>query len=109
MQWCTARMNLEDSFPSKAVGERNGDMTIKATRTKQRSIEYVDTVCCRQDYDCLAAIESIKFDQQLIERLISLVIPHYIRGALATDGIKFINENDRWGRLPRLVEKCAHP
>ena len=54
--------------------------------------------------------EAVNLGQQLVERLLTLVIaahPHHASAAL-TDGINLVNENDRGSRLARLLEQVAH-
>src|SRR5205085_3557959 len=53
--------------------------------------------------------EAIHLDEQLIERLLALVIAAAETGAPVTaDGIDFINENDAGRVLLRLLEHVAH-
>src|SRR5207247_2043111 len=50
-----------------------------------------------------------KLDQQLIESLISFIVPHNAHGALASYRIQFVEKNHTGCRLTSLVEEVSHP
>src|SRR5579863_4545546 len=101
-------MYFENSLTSNTIGQRNSDMAVKTTRTQQRIIQYVHTVrCCQHHYSC-ATIETVQFHEQLIECLITFVITAHAHGTLAPHGIQFINKDDTWGALTRLIEQVTH-
>lgn len=49
MQRGTARMYAQNRLAPKPVGESDGDLTIKASRTQQRPAQHVNAVGCGQD------------------------------------------------------------
>src|SRR2546423_7398058 len=101
-------MHSEYSLAAGPVGKRDGDVAVKTTRTQQRFIKDIDPVGSSQHHNSLACIEPIKFDQQLVERLVTFIIANQAHGTLATHSIDFIDEYDTGGRLARLVEEVTH-
>ena len=102
-------MDLEDLLPTSDVGQRNDDLAIEATGTKQRRVEHVGTIGRGDDDDPFVALETVHFDQQLIESLFAFVVPSSKpRAAVAADGVDFVDENDAGRMLLRLLEHVAH-
>ena len=84
-------------------------MAIKSSRTQERLVQDIDTVGRSEHDHCLVPIKTIQFHQQLIERLISLVVTGYPHRTLATHSVNFVDKNNAGRGLARLVEKVAHP
>ena len=104
-----ARMDLENSFAAPDVGARHHDAAVEAARAQQRRVEHVGPVG-RGDQDyALVGLEAVHLDQQLIERLLALVVAAAQAGAaMASDGVDFIDEDDTGGVLLALHEQVAH-
>ena len=98
-------MHLEDLLAAAHIGQRHHDLAVEAARTQQRRIEHVRTVR-RGDHDhALAALEAVHLDQQLVQRLLALVVTTAETGAaMATDRVDFVDEDDARRVLLRLIE-----
>ena len=75
----------------------------------KRGIEHVGTVRRRDDDDALVGFEAVHLDEQLVERLLALVVAAAETGAAMTaDGVDFVDEDDARRVLLRLLEHVAH-
>ena len=55
-------------------------------------------------------VEAVHLDEQLVERLLALVVAAAETGAaVATDGVDLVDEDDGRRRLLGLLEQVAHP
>ena len=70
-----AHVDLEDLLATAHIGQRHHDLTVEATGTQQRRIEHVGPVGRRDDDHALVALEAVHLDQQLVQRLLALVMP----------------------------------
>src|SRR5579884_15346 len=92
-------MKLEDRFAAGHVGGIDDNLAIKPTRPQQRAVEYLWAIRRCEHHDALIGLEAIHSDQQLVERLLSLVIDHaHLHATLTTHGVQFVDEYDT-GRL----------
>ena len=99
------RVHLQDGFAPAPVGGSHINLPVKAAGTQERRVEDVLAVCCRNDDHARVAAEAVHFDQQLVERLLALVVASAeTRAASAADCVNFIDEDDRGGYLFRLLE-----
>src|SRR6185437_16627468 len=71
------------------------DLPIEAARTEERRIEHVRTVRRRDQNDAVVRFEPVHLHEELIERLLTLVVPAAESGAAMTpDGIDLVDEDD---------------
>ena len=107
----TLGMDLEDGHPLGQDREGDGDLPIEAPGTKQGRIEDLRTVGGRENDDPGGRIEAVHLGQQLIQRLLALVVGDHGAGARSAlpDGIDLVDEDDRRGALARLGEEIAYP
>ena len=91
------------------VRQPDHDLAVEAARTQQRRIEHVGAVG-RGDHDhAFAAFEAVHLDQQLVERLLALVVSTAQAGAaMAADRVDFVDEDDARRVLLGLLEHVAH-
>ena len=76
---------------------------------QQRVIENVGAVGRRHDDDALVIRKAVHLDEQLVERLLALVVTAAeTAAALAADRVDLIDEHDGRGDLLGLVEQIAH-
>ena len=81
----------------------------KAAGPQQRRIEHVGPVGRRHDDDFLIGLEPVHFDEHLVQRLLALVVrTAQAREALPSDGVQFVDKDDRRRVLLCLVEEVAH-
>ena len=104
-----ADMNLEDLLAADDVGIRHHDLPVEAARAQQRRIEHVGTVG-RSDQDhAFIGLEAVHLDEQLVQRLLALVIAAAEAGAaVAADRVDLVDEDDARRILLCLVEHVAH-
>ena len=69
------RMHLEDLRPALAVGPIDGDLAVEAPGAQQRRVEDVGPVGGRDHDDVVLRLEPVHLDQELVERLLALVVP----------------------------------
>ena len=63
----------------------------------------------REQDHALLLVEAVHLDEQLVERLLALVVTTAeARAAVATDGVDLVDEHDRGRRGLRLLEQVAH-
>ncbi len=103
-------VDLENALPPEDVGCIDHDLAVKTPGTKQSRIEDVGPVGGGDDDDTVVGVESVEFDQQLVERLLPFVVPTTEAGAAMTaDGIDFVDEDDRRSVALGLLEQVADP
>ena len=104
-----AHMHEQNLLAAADVGQRHHDLAVEAAGTHQRGIEHVGTVG-RCDHDHAGgAFEAVHLDQQLVQRLLALVVAAAEAGAaLAADRVDFIDEHDARRMFLRLLEHVAH-
>mmetsp|Transcript_49136 Transcript_49136/g.110488 ORF Transcript_49136/g.110488 Transcript_49136/m.110488 type:complete len:322 (+) Transcript_49136:937-1902(+) len=105
-------MHLEDLHPAVHVREINGNTAIKTAGTQQGGVEHVRAVGSSKHDHPRVPLETIHLGQDLVERLLTLVVPTAhaaaAASALAPHSINLINKNDTWSILFRLCEEVAH-
>ena len=102
-------VHREDRLAALEVGTVDDDLTVEATRTQQRGVEDVGAVGGREQDHTLLLVEAVHLDEQLVERLLALVVPTAEAGAAVTaDGVDLVDEDDRGRRGLRLLEEVAH-
>ena len=73
-------------------------------------VQHVGTVGGRDQDDAAAHVEAVHLDEQLVERLLALVVATAHAGAaVAADGVDLVDEDDRGGVLLGLLEQVADP
>ena len=102
-------MQLQNRFASLHIRRIDHDLAIKPARAKQRAVEHLGPVRCRQHDHAHVGLESIHAHQQLIQGLFPFVVHHaHLHAALAADGIEFVDEDDAGGLCLGLLEQVAH-
>src|SRR5690606_32880015 len=102
------RVYGEDLFAPLAVRTVDDDASVEAARAQKRRVEDVGAVCGRDEDDRGVDIEAVHLDEQLVERLLALIVTAAESGStLTSHRIDLIDEDDgRGGRL-RLLEEVA--
>ena len=102
-------MDAQDRLAAAHVGAIDDDLAVEAARAQQRRIEHVGAVRRGDQDDAGVLIEAVHLDQQLIERLLALVVSAAeTRAALAADRVDLVDEDDARRALLRLLEEVAH-
>ena len=102
-------VDLEQGDSSLLIGPIDGDMAIKTTWPQQGGVEHVRSVGGSQYDHRLGRAEAVHFTEDLIEGLLTLVMPPAEPcSADAADGIDFVDEQNRGGGLFGGLEQVPH-
>ena len=104
------RMHLQDGLAPFQVRELHGNTAVKASGPGQGRVQGFGPVCSRQNDDAGVAVEAVHLRQELVERLLPLVISADVASAAAllSDGVDFVDKDDTGGLLLGLAEQIAH-
>ena len=92
-------VHLENLLAAVAIGAVDHDLAVEAARAQQRGIEDVRPVGGRDQDDVVLELEAVHLDQQLVERLLALVVTAAQAGAaVAADGVDLVHEDDARAR-----------
>ncbi len=101
-------MDLEDADATAQIRARHDDAAIEPTRAQQRGIEHVGPVGRGDDDDAVVRLEAVHLDEQLVERLLALVVTAAEAGAaVAADRVDLVDEDDARRVLLALLEQVA--
>ena len=102
-------MHAQDLLAALYVRAVNRDLAVKTAGTQQRRIQNVGAVGRGDQDDRLAFLKTVHLDQQLVERLLALVVTAAQAGsALTSHGIDLVNKDDRRSLRLGLLKKVAH-
>ena len=88
-------MHLEDVLAADDVRIGDHHLAIEAAGPQQRRIEHVGPIGRRDQNDAFVGFEAVHLDEQLVERLLALIVAAAEAGAaMAADGVDFVNEDD---------------
>ena len=103
-------MHLEDLLAALEVGAVDDDLAVEAAGAQQRRVEDVGAVGGGDEDDAGLDVEAVHLDEELVERLLPLVVAAAHAGAaVAADGVDLVHEDDRRGARLGLLEQVAHP
>ena len=96
--------------PAAQVRLVDQHLPVEAPRTQERGVEYLGPVGRRHDDDALPGVETVHLDQELVERLLALVVParEVAHAARLSEGVQLVHEDDAGGLLHRLLKEIAH-
>ena len=104
-----ARVHLEDLLATLAIGAVDDDLAIEATGPEQRGVEDVGPVRGRDHDDVVLQLEPVHLDEELVQRLLALVVPAAEAcAAVPADGVDLVHEDDARRVLLGLLEQVAH-
>ena len=102
----------EDRLAAGAVRRRDDDAAVEAAGAQQRRVEHLGPVGGAEHDHALARGEAVHLGEDLVERLLALVVAAGdvgpAGGARAADRVELVDEDDRRGGLLGLVEQVAH-
>src|SRR5438552_3725639 len=103
-------MHAEDAFPALHIRPRHDHAAVEAAGTEERRVEHVGAVRGGDQDDALVGLEAVHLDEELVERLLALVVAAAeTRAAVTADGVDLVDEDDARGVLLPLHEEIAHP
>ena len=102
-------VDLEDPFPTEEIGGIDHDLAVEAPGPEQGRIEDVGPVGGGDDDDAVVGVEAVEFHQELVEGLLTFVVPATEAGtAMTADGIDFVDEHDRRSMALGLLEQISN-
>src|SRR5262249_35560136 len=102
------RVDPEDRLAAAHVGARDRDAPVEAAGAQDRRIEDVRAVRGRDDDDALVRLEAVHLDEELVQRLLALVVAAaQARAAAAPEGVDLVDEEDAGGVLFASLEQIA--
>ena len=104
-----AHVHLQDLLAAGDVRVGHHDLAVEAAGAQQRGVEHVGTVGGGDEDDALVGLEAVHLDQQLVQRLLALVVAAAeARAAMPADGVDLVDEDDAGRILLGLLEHVAH-
>ena len=104
-------VHFQNCAASLLVGAIDQHLAVEAAGAQQRRIEDFGPVGGGENDEARTRIETVEFDQELVERLLLLVVPPGKRpdAAGAAQRIQLVNEDDGGRSLVSLLKQVAHP
>src|SRR5688572_21296166 len=102
-------MHFEDGAPSRDIRPVQDHLAVESAWPQERGVEYVGSVRGGDDDDVGGAVEAVHLNQDLIERLLALIMTTAQTGStLAANSINLINEDDTRRVALGLIEQVPH-
>jgi hypothetical protein len=102
------RVHGEDRLAGGELGPIDENTAVEAAWAQQRGIEHVGTIGGRDDDHEVAALEAVHLRQQLVQRLLALVVAPAEAGApRAPDRVDLVDEHDGGRALLRVAKQIA--
>ena len=102
-------MHAQDLLAALHIRTVDRNLTVKTTGTQQCRIQNIGSVGRSDQDDRLALLKTVHLDQQLVERLLALVVTAaQASSALTSHGIDLIDEDDRRRLRLGLLKEVAH-
>mmetsp|Transcript_39804 Transcript_39804/g.98394 ORF Transcript_39804/g.98394 Transcript_39804/m.98394 type:complete len:471 (-) Transcript_39804:1031-2443(-) len=100
----------EDLLAPADVGQVDQDLPVEAARAHQRVVEDVGAVGGGEDHDAARRVEAVHLDQQLVERVLPLVVGagEPAAPALAAHRVDLVDEDDARRERARLRKEVTH-
>ena len=106
-----SRVHAQDRLAPPDVGLVDHHLAVEAPRSEQGGIEHLRTVGRRHDDHALGGVEAVHLREELVQRLLALVVPgqepRRSRSGLA-DGVELVDEDDAGGLFLGLLEEVPH-
>ena len=102
-------MDSEDALAALHVGTVDDDAPVEPAGPQQRRVEHVGPVGGSHQDHAFVRLEPVHLDQQLVERLLALVVAAAeARAPMASDRVNLVDEYDAGRVLLALFEQVAH-
>ena len=102
------RVDAQNLFPALDVGTFDGHLAVKAAGAQKRGIEYVGAVRRRQNDQSFFVVETVHFDEELVERLFAFVVAAEVVHTAFADRVEFVDKDDARRFFARLAEEIAN-
>ena len=104
-----AHMHQQNLFTPAYVRQWHHYLPVKTARTQQRRIKHIRPVGCRNHDHARIRLKTIHLDQQLIQRLLALVVTAaQTRTALTAHRVNLVDEHNTRRVLFRVLEHVTH-
>ena len=98
-------MHVQDALAALHVGHVHHDLAVEAAGAQQRGVEHVGAVRGGDEHHGVVGLEAVHLDEQLVERLLALVVATAQTGAaLTADGVNLVDEDDGGASFLSLLE-----
>src|SRR5215813_13719452 len=105
-----AGVDAQDLLAPLHVGSRHHHLPIESPGPEQRRVQYVRPVRRSDQDDAVVRLEAVHLDEELVQRLLALVMPAAEAGApAAADRVDLVHEVDTGGVLLALLKQVADP
>ena len=102
-------MQLKNVLTAGQIGQLDGDAAVKTTGAQQGRVKAVGAVGSSENDNTLVVIKAVHLGQQLVERLLALVVATKAAAiALLADGIDLIDKDDARGLFLGLLKQIAN-
>ncbi len=102
-------MYLQNGDAAVQVGQLHRNAAVETARAQQRGIQRFGAVGRSQNDHALAPVEAVHLGQQLVQRLLALVVAaHTAVVALLADGVDLVDKHDARRLFIGLLEQVAH-
>ncbi len=109
VQRLALRVDLKNRLAAADVRLVEHDLAVEAAGPQEGRVEDVGPVGGGDDDDVRAGVEAVHLNENLVERLLSLIVAAAEPGAaVSTDGVDLVDEDDARGVALGLVEEVAH-
>ena len=104
-------VNAKNLHTSLLIRPIHQHLPVKASGPQQRRIENLRAIRGRKQHDADRWVEAVELGQKLVQRLLTLIMAtgDLARGARPPKSVEFVDEDDRRGGFPGLLEQVAHP
>ena len=107
--WHFACVNFQNAQTAFLGGQINGYMAVKATGAQQGRVKHVGPICRGQNNHCVALLETVHLAQNLVQRLLTLVVA--TTNACTSNPphrVNLVDEDNAWRRFASGLEQIAH-
>ena len=101
-------MDLEYLLPAFKVGELDRHAAVKAARARERRVERLGAVGRGNDDDALVGAEAVHLGEQLVERLLALIVAAELTVTFFADCVDLVDKNDAGRFFLGLLEQVAY-
>ena len=103
-------MHQEDSLPPLDIRIENHDLSVETSRPGEGRIQNVRTVCGCDEDDSLVGFETVHFNQERVQGLLSFVVPATKAStSVSPDSIDLVDKDDTGSMFLALFEQITHP